>query len=231
MQSTRLSLLIAVLALGFATWPVATTSSATVPAAAASSTAEELRLLSSLARWVSHPDSGPVVPQIALEREGFEVFRSWNRREQRREVVAELPWGPSIYEAAQRYGLDSLLVASVVEVESGFRSDRVSPRGALGLMQLMPDTAAELRAEDPTDPQQNLDAGARYLRLLIDRFDGDLLLALAAYNAGPNAVIRAGGVPPYRETQQYVEKVLARYVEHHRAAWRSNRDAEVLVFG
>ena len=110
--------------------------------------------------------------------------------------------------AARRHGLDPALLRAVIEVESGWNPLARSPAGALGLMQLMPATARALGVTDPWDPWQNLEAGARYLRQQLERF-GDIRLALAAYNAGPGAVQRHGDVPPYRETQAYVERVLA----------------------
>lgn len=113
--------------------------------------------------------------------------------------------------AALRHGLDPGLVLAVVSVESGFRPEAVSPKGAQGLMQLMPGTSRELGVADPFDPGQNLDGGVRHLGALLAVYDGDLTRALAAYNAGQGAVARHGGVPPYRETQAYVKKVLARY--------------------
>jgi soluble lytic murein transglycosylase-like protein len=113
--------------------------------------------------------------------------------------------------AAQRHGLDPELVLAVVSVESAFRPDAVSPKGAQGLMQLMPGTARELGVKDPLDPAANLDGGTRYLNALIRQYKGDLKRALAAYNAGAGAVKRHGGVPPYRETREYVQKVLERY--------------------
>ena len=100
---------------------------------------------------------------------------------------------------------------AVVGVESGFRPEAVSPKGAQGLMQLMPGTSRELGVADPLDPEQNLDGGVRHLGALLTLYDGDLTRALAAYNAGQGAVARHDGVPPYRETQAYVKKVLARY--------------------
>lgn len=112
-------------------------------------------------------------------------------------------------EVEARLGLPRGLVEAVARVESGLNPRAVSPAGALGLMQLMPATARALGANDPFDPAQNVEAGARYLRHLLDRFGGNLRLALAAYNAGPGAVERYGGVPPYSETRTYVEKVLA----------------------
>jgi soluble lytic murein transglycosylase-like protein len=112
---------------------------------------------------------------------------------------------------ARRHGLDPDLVLAVVQVESGFRPDAVSPKGAKGLMQLMPGTASALGVSDALDPGQNLDGGTRHLGALVARYDGDLTRALAAYNAGEGAVARHGGVPPYRETRDYVQKVLRRY--------------------
>jgi soluble lytic murein transglycosylase-like protein len=114
-------------------------------------------------------------------------------------------------EAARRHGLDPALVRAVVAVESGFQPEAVSPRGAQGLMQLMPATARELGVADPLDAAANLDGGSRYLRSLLARYEGDLPKALAAYNAGMGAVARHRGVPPYAETRQYVRKVLGRY--------------------
>ena len=114
-------------------------------------------------------------------------------------------------DASRRYGLDPALVLAVVAVESGFRPEAVSSKGAQGLMQLMPRTAAALGVQDPLDPEQNLDAGVRHLEALIKLYGGDLRRALAAYNAGQGAVERHGGVPPYRETRAYVKRVLARY--------------------
>ncbi len=113
--------------------------------------------------------------------------------------------------AARRHGLDPDLVLAVIAVESAFRPDAVSPKGAQGLMQLMPRTAASLGVKDALDPRQNVDGGARHLRFLVDLYGGDLRKALAAYNAGQGAVARHGGVPPYRETREYVKKVLKRY--------------------
>lgn len=114
-------------------------------------------------------------------------------------------------EAARRHGLDANLVLAVISVESAFRPDAVSPKGAQGLMQLMPGTAADLGVRDPFDPGENLDGGVRHLGSLVSRYGGDVRKALAAYNAGAGTVSRYGGVPPYPETQDYVDKVLRRY--------------------
>lgn len=129
--------------------------------------------------------------------------------------VAGSASGPDLLElveqAAKRHGLDPALVQAVVAVESGFRPGAVSPKGAQGLMQLMPRTAASLGVTDALDPEQNVDAGVRHLEGLVRLYDGDLTRALAAYNAGQGAVARHGGVPPYRETRDYVRRVLERY--------------------
>ena len=113
---------------------------------------------------------------------------------------------PIIATAAQKHGLQPAILKAVINAESGFRPQAVSRSGAQGLMQLMPGTARALGV-DPLDPAQNIEGGARYLRQQIDRF-GSLDLALAAYNAGPGAVMRSGGIPPYAETQRYVDNVL-----------------------
>ena len=130
------------------------------------------------------------------------------------------------------HGLEPRLVQAVMQVESGYNPKALSGKGAMGLMQLMPDTAAELGVGDPYSPDENIRGGARYLRQQLDRF-GSRRLALAAYNAGPTAVRRHDGIPPYRETQRYVEKVLALYggvptsarVERARAAAAERRAA------
>ncbi len=114
-----------------------------------------------------------------------------------------------VAEAAERYRLDPALLAGLIETESGFNPRAVSPAGAKGLMQLMDATARGLGVTDPFDPRQNVLGGARFLRQLLDRYGGDVPRALAAYNAGPAAVDRYGGLPPYAETQRFVPKVLA----------------------
>ncbi len=113
---------------------------------------------------------------------------------------------PIIEQAAQRHRVDPRLVHAVITVESRYRANARSRKGAMGLMQLMPATARELQVADPYDPAANIDGGVRHLRRLLDRFD--LTLAVAAYNAGAGAVRRFGGVPPFRETQNYVRQVL-----------------------
>jgi len=112
--------------------------------------------------------------------------------------------------AARKNGLPPNFVHSVVRAESGYKADAVSPKGAIGLMQLMPATAKAYGA-DPHDPGQNVEAGAAYLRELLIKYNGDARRALAAYNAGPGAVDKYNGVPPYAETQTYIERVLRGY--------------------
>lgn len=116
-----------------------------------------------------------------------------------------------IYISAARHGVDPALVRAVVKAESDYDAGAVSAVGARGLMQLMPETAALMGVVDINDPEQNIDGGTRYLTRLLDRFDWEVSLALAAYNAGEGAVRRHGGVPPYSETQDFVEKVLGYY--------------------
>lgn len=115
---------------------------------------------------------------------------------------------PLIEAAAARHGVAPALLDAVAHQESRFRQSAVSHKGAIGVMQLMPGTARSLGV-DPHDKVQNLDGGARYLRAMLDRFGGDVTLALAAYNAGPGAVERHRGVPPFRETQDYVRRISA----------------------
>lgn len=116
-----------------------------------------------------------------------------------------------IREVSARYRVDPALVRAVIQTESNWNSTAVSRRGARGLMQLGPGTAQELGVSNAFDPKQNLDGGVRYLHSLLERYNGDLDKALAAYNAGPHAVDRAGGIPQYRETRDYVQKVTDSY--------------------
>jgi soluble lytic murein transglycosylase-like protein len=122
-------------------------------------------------------------------------------------------YDPIIIEAAQYYSLPPSLVKAVIATESSFNPTVTSHAGAQGLMQLMPATAREMQINNVFDPRQNIFGGTRYLRVMANRFDGSIRLTLAAYNAGPTAVKRAGGVPPYKETQKYVKRVLHLY--HH----------------
>jgi soluble lytic murein transglycosylase-like protein len=120
------------------------------------------------------------------------------------------PYVQEIGHAATQYGIPEELIHAVIRVESGYNPRAVSHKGARGLMQLMPETAAELGVRNVLDPRENIDAGARHLRKLVERF-GDLPLVLAAYNAGEQAVLAWRGIPPFPETQDYVIRVLQRY--------------------
>jgi soluble lytic murein transglycosylase-like protein len=152
-------------------------------------------------------------PRLAAVPDPARVAEAGQRRIQR------LPYGGEIATAARAAGLDPLLLAAIVEAESSFRADAVSPKGAQGLMQVMPVHFAEASA--PLDPAANLALGARLFARLLERYGGDLELALAAYHAGPGAVDRFGAVPPFRSTRGYVRRVLALYLEHQTAVAES----------
>ena len=130
------------------------------------------------------------------------------------ELPAGTPFASEITAAAKRNGVDPALLAGLVKQESNFNPNAGSPAGAQGLTQLMPATAASLGVTNVHDPAQALEGGAKYLRQQLDRFGGDVARALAAYNAGPGAVERFGGVPPYAETQEYVRRVQANAAEY-----------------
>ena len=116
-----------------------------------------------------------------------------------------------IVSASSRHSIDADLIRAVIKAESGFNSNARSPKGAMGLMQLMPDTARLYNVLDAYSPSENIEGGARHLRLLLSRYRGDMELSLAAYNAGINAVERHGGIPPFAETREYVRRVLRFY--------------------
>lgn len=141
------------------------------------------------------PAPVPVVPALALER-----------------ATPSQPVHPRqlVEDAAARHGIPPAFLHSVAQAESAYQPKAISPKGAIGIMQLMPATAAQLNA-DPHDPAQNVEAGARHLAALLEKYDGSSVRALAAYNAGEGAVAKYGGVPPYNETQLYVRKVIDNY--------------------
>ncbi len=194
---------------------------------------QEIAILEELSDWVG--DDGEVLTGSTLgetirsRRDSFELFRLFHGESAGRAQVLTMPYGPEIASMAERFGVDALLLASVVEAESNFDPMAVSPVGAVGLMQVMPTTAGDELGEQLHEPAVNLEIGSRYLAGLLTRFQGDLELALAAYNAGPGAVRRFGGVPPYRETRGYVEKVLSIYVDHHRDRWLSEEASALLA--
>jgi len=123
-------------------------------------------------------------------------------------------YGPLIQKASDKYKVDYSLVKAVIKAESNFNHKAVSPKGAQGLMQLMPKTASTLQVKDSFEPESNIEGGVKYLRYLMNVYNGHLPLALAAYNAGEKAVARYGGIPPYAETQGYVRRVLALYKQY-----------------
>lgn len=155
--------------------------------------------------------AGPVESDRSATVQGNRYGRASARAASQPSRSGNAPGHPvekSIQQAAAKYNLSPDLIRSVIRAESNFQADAVSPAGAKGLMQLMPETAKELGVTNPFDIQQNIDGGSRYLRQMLDRFGGDLKRALAAYNAGPGAVEQYNGNVPYAETRQYVKRVL-----------------------
>ena len=143
---------------------------------------------------------------IAIEPE--EIFISAPRM-----PLIQAPYGDMIQSAAKKYSVDADLIFSVIAAESNFNPRAISRRGARGLMQLLPATGTRFGVKDIFDPAQNIDAGTQYLRDLMARYRGDLVLTLAAYNAGPGAVQRYGRVPPYNETISYVQAIRKTYAQ------------------
>jgi soluble lytic murein transglycosylase-like protein len=167
--------------------------------------------LAAVARRMAEISSGPAMNAAAFD--GLVAVNSARSSRAGPSVAARTP--PAEIErlvkvSAADYGVDPALIEAIIEKESAFDSRATSSAGARGLMQLMPQTAVALGVTDPYDAAQNIAAGTRYMRSLLDRF-GNLELAVAAYNAGPGAVRRYGGVPPYEETRSYVRNVLASY--------------------
>jgi soluble lytic murein transglycosylase-like protein len=144
------------------------------------------------------PSVGPVAAVIPIRFDG-------------QEPIPEVPFGAFLYDAAKRHDVHPRIVVELARAESNFRPTAVSYKGAVGLLQIMPATGRRfgLNRAELFDPKKNLDAGVRYLAWLLQRFEGDLSKALAGYNAGEGAVERFAGIPPYRETQRYVKKILA----------------------
>jgi len=153
-----------------------------------------------------HFSNAPAAPGYRQYHPTFKapaVYRSTAADRARRKA-----FDPIIEEAAHRQGVDSALVKAVIRAESDFVPYAISPKGAQGLMQLMPDTARRHNVWRAFEPKENIEGGVKYLRSLLDRYDGNVRLALAAYNAGENAVDRYGGIPPYKETIEYLDRVL-----------------------
>lgn len=153
--------------------------------------------------------SGSRAPQPAVQEARVEAVEEDNNPAvAEADADADLTIDDHIKEVAARHGVRADLVAAVIEAESDFNPRAVSRRGARGLMQLMPKTAKRLGVADPFDPKENIEAGVKHLRAMMDRFDNNIPLALAAYNAGEVAVIKYRGVPPYRETRAYVKRIM-----------------------
>ncbi len=151
------------------------------------------------------PETPPAAPVTAESQEAPVPLRF----EEAQAKVPEGPYGPLIFEAARRHSVNPQVVAALIRAESAGNPRAVSHKGARGLMQLMPATAQRFgtRKEKLYDPKENLEAGIRYLSWLVEQFPDDLSKVLAAYNAGENAVLRYGGIPPYRETRNYVRRI------------------------
>lgn len=222
-QRLRFSLFSTLLFLGFSLHPIP--SDPAIPDL--QQPASQKRALEDLARWVvsvpSRQEPVPVVTPrdlnaaLANEPQRHTLLPEGLDPEARRRFLSDLPFGSAMSVVAERHDVDGLLLAAVVEAESRFVPNAVSPRGAVGLMQVLPATGEMYGARNLSDPHVNLDVGSRYLRQLLRDYDGNLELALAAYNAGPAKVERYGGVPPYRETREYVKKVMRLYERHQRS--------------
>ena len=164
-------------------------------------------------RWKPVPTSGAKIR--AARSAASEVNTYLDQRLQSHQLLnrafTQQDIDAAIVQAAARHNVDPNLVRSVVKVESNFNPNAVSRKGAMGLMQLMPSTARSLKVSNPFDPAQNVDAGVRHLKRLLESYGGDIRLSLAAYNAGSTAVARSAGVPRFRETQNYVRRITDLY--------------------
>ena len=167
-----------------------------------------------LALW---PALGAAQVRLGVSSEGRKIIYNEGIQQRARRLSDKLVPIPdsgiqiAIDRHAEAQSLDPKLVRAVIQVESGYNQKARSHKGAMGLMQLMPGTASQLKVQNPYDPDENVGGGTRYLRHLMDRFPGRVDLAVAAYNAGPGAVERYNGIPPYRETRDYVRRVMALY--------------------
>jgi soluble lytic murein transglycosylase-like protein len=179
-----------------------------------------MRVVLTLVAALIAADMATAEVRLAVKKDGTKVIYNTARRNSSR--GADYTWlarqhdrrtkyDPIIERHAARHGVDPTLVRAVIQVESGFDPTSVSHKGARGLMQLMPATARRFGVKSIHDPDQNIAGGVEYLSLLLRMFNGDLHRALAAYNAGENAVIRYGGIPPYSETREYVRRALTVY--------------------
>jgi len=156
---------------------------------------------------VPHPDPAPAV--AANDQAQAPAALDQPAAPQRTSLLRDTSYADLITAAAEAHGVDPLLVQALIQVESNYQPRARSPKGAMGLMQLMPSVAKEYKLRNAYDPASNIDAGVRKLKSLIESMEGNLSMALAAYNAGEGAVARFKGVPPYRETQTYVSRILS----------------------
>jgi len=154
---------------------------------------------------------GNKADRIYKDAQGKSPVQNTSRRSDSGSGTREADYHQIIHEKASTYDLDPSLVKAVITTESNWNRTAVSQKGAMGLMQLMPATALEMNVKNPFDAEENIEGGTRYLKYLLERFNGDLTLALAAYNAGPGTVEKFGYVPPITETKHYVKKVLSLY--------------------
>lgn len=223
------------LATFFVTMMVAVPSGTTVPdPSVRPPRGEDLLLMRELSDWLLGGEganqfhavnAADLAAALRDEPESFVLFKHPRRRAAEQRLVRGMPYGNLIWASAERNRVDGLLLASIVETESSFNASAVSPQGAVGLTQILPTTAQLFGIRDAAQPAQNIEAGARYFSALMNRFDQDVVLALAAYNAGPESVRRFDGMPPYRETRRYVDRVLARYVTHYQQLWQGAEPA------
>lgn len=228
MQRNRISLalLVAIVFVPLAFHSTRSETAVTTPYQARQDDAAEMR---ELAHWALTGSTGTGRPTVFRPEDLDAALDPAPRRieifqppapdsEPRRRLLYDIPYGAAISVFSERHGVDGLLVAAVVSVESNFSARAVSPKGARGLMQVRPMIGKAFGTDDLFDPYANIDVGTRYLGQLIEENEGNLELALASYNAGPAAVARYGGVPPYAETRAYVRKVMSRYEAYSKRA-------------
>jgi soluble lytic murein transglycosylase-like protein len=159
-----------------------------------------------------------------LPTENRAVTRTSANRPAASTFAGPVDYAPYVRKAASKYEVEPELIRAVIKAESNGDHRAVSPKGAKGLMQLMPQTANDMNVSNPFNPEENIEGGTRYLRYLLEKFNGDITLAVAAYNAGPQAVEKYGNVPPISETIQYVKKVFAFYRGKHNITLRDGRE-------